>query len=346
MKICPRCQKTYTDDNLNFCLDDGVVLQQQTPAGNEPPETVFMNQPPATNPNPVMTSQPSVQQPPPPAWNTAPQQYGGGQPKKKSSKAWIWALLVLALVVVVCGSGSVAALYFIGRSAENNVAANTTANSKNSSNSRSITTNSASNSTSTLVSNTSTSNASPDGRETAQDIELSDLVIENSLYGNTAFSNDEFTMSSKKPDFYYVIVAKGMGYTTDDGDTKVTLSNRDGGPSTLGYGLVFHSNPTPLMQDYAFLIDTKKKRYRVVHHTPGDEGVVVAWTNSNLIHDGSQENTLEVRDRASDKKVELYINGQLVNTVPNTFGYTNGVPGLYTGGTTPIVFKQLEILKK
>ena len=28
MKICPRCQKTYTDDNLNFCLDDGVVLQQ------------------------------------------------------------------------------------------------------------------------------------------------------------------------------------------------------------------------------------------------------------------------------------------------------------------------------
>ena len=25
MKICPRCQKTYADDNLNFCLEDGSV---------------------------------------------------------------------------------------------------------------------------------------------------------------------------------------------------------------------------------------------------------------------------------------------------------------------------------
>jgi hypothetical protein len=100
------------------------------------------------------------------------------------------------------------------------------------------------------------------------------------------------------------------------------------------------------MQDYAFLLDTKKKRYRVAHHTPGDEENVIPWTNSNLIRDGSQENTLEARDRASDNKIELYINGQLVNTIPNTFGYSNGVPGLYTGGTTPIVFKQLEIHKK
>jgi hypothetical protein len=345
MKICPRCQKTYTDDNLNFCLDDGVVLQQQSTAGSEPPETVFMNQPRPTNPSPAVTSQPNLQQPPPPAWNTAPQQYGGQQ-KKKSSKAWIWVLLILGLVVVVCGSGSVAALYFIGKSAENNTAANTTANTKPSTNSRTTTANTATNSTSTLVSNTSTSGPSPDGRDTVQDIDLSELVIENSQYGNTAFANDEFTMSSKKPDFYYVIVAKGMGYTTNDGDTRVTLSNRDNGASTLGYGLVFHSGPTPLMQDYAFLIDSKKKRYRVAHHTPGDEENVIPWTNSNLIRDGSQENTLEVRDRASDNKIELYINGQLVNTIPNTYGYSNGVPGLYTGGTTPIVFKQLEILKK
>src|SRR5690242_19687576 len=99
MKICPRCQKTYTDDNLNFCLDDGVVLQEAG-GGNEPQPTVFMNQPRPTNPQSAATSQPGVQ----PQWNTAPQQYGGGQ-QKKSSKAWIWVLLILGLVVVLCGGG-------------------------------------------------------------------------------------------------------------------------------------------------------------------------------------------------------------------------------------------------
>ncbi|MEQ1923696.1 MAG: hypothetical protein ABL952_14410, partial [Pyrinomonadaceae bacterium] len=36
MKICPRCQKTYSDDNLNFCLEDGSVLTQ---AAAEPPQS-------------------------------------------------------------------------------------------------------------------------------------------------------------------------------------------------------------------------------------------------------------------------------------------------------------------
>src|SRR5215831_20871864 len=120
MKICPRCQRTYTDDNLNFCLDDGVVLQQAAAGQQEPPATVFMNQPPSTDPRVAQQSQPTVQ----PAWNTAPQQFG--QPPKKSSKAWIWVLLILGLVVILCGTGSVVGLYLIGKSAEQ--AANTTAN--------------------------------------------------------------------------------------------------------------------------------------------------------------------------------------------------------------------------
>ena len=27
MKKCPNCNKTYTDEALNFCLDDGTVLE-------------------------------------------------------------------------------------------------------------------------------------------------------------------------------------------------------------------------------------------------------------------------------------------------------------------------------
>ncbi|MGI8470233.1 MAG: DUF4190 domain-containing protein [Pyrinomonadaceae bacterium] len=49
MKICPTCHQTYTDDSLNFCLNDGSTLQAQA-ARDEPPPTVFMNQPRTTNP--------------------------------------------------------------------------------------------------------------------------------------------------------------------------------------------------------------------------------------------------------------------------------------------------------
>ncbi len=68
MKVCPRCQKTYTDDNLNFCLEDGSVLSQ---AGNAPmPETVLINQPRITASN-----QPGGQPGGQASWGSSPQQY-------------------------------------------------------------------------------------------------------------------------------------------------------------------------------------------------------------------------------------------------------------------------------
>jgi hypothetical protein len=47
MKTCPKCQQTYTDANLNFCLNDGELLLLQD---NAPP-TIFMDAPRTTNPN-------------------------------------------------------------------------------------------------------------------------------------------------------------------------------------------------------------------------------------------------------------------------------------------------------
>jgi hypothetical protein len=338
MKICPRCQKTYTDDNLNFCLDDGVVLQQA--GSTEPPATVFMNQPRPTDPSPrtpITTGQPATQQP---AWNTAPQQYGG--PQKKSSKTWIWVLLILGLVVLVCGGGLVGMFAYIATK-DSGTVANTTTNTKGNTSNTKITlpTNNTTGNTSTT--NTSTTTPS-DGRTNVQDIDLQDWVRDTSLYGNTEFTNGEFIMSSKQKGYYYVLVAPD-DYTTDNADVRVTLRNMDNMDSRYGYGLIFHSNPTPLNQDYAFLIDTKKKKYRVVRHEPSDEKTVVAWTNSNAIKDGTQENTLEIRDKGSDSKVELYINGQLVNSIPNTYGYKGGVPGLYAGDAAKIAFKNLQVVK-
>ena len=48
MKICTICQKTYSDENLNFCLDDGGTLTQ---INDNPPPTMLMNTTRQTNPN-------------------------------------------------------------------------------------------------------------------------------------------------------------------------------------------------------------------------------------------------------------------------------------------------------
>ena len=328
MKICPRCQKTYTDDNLNFCLDDGVVLQ--TTSSNEPPATVFMNQPrPTDPPRQAATNQPGMQQA---AWNTAPQQYGG--PPKKSSKTWLWVVLILGLVVLLCGGGLVGFFAYVATQVDTN----TVAHNATPSNSKTFPSNTSS------TSSTTTTTTSSDGRDDVQDIDLADWVKDFSVYGTTEFTGGEFIMASKQKGYYYVLVAPD-DYTTDGANVRVTLRNMDNMDSRYGYGLIFHSNPTPLTQDYALLIDSKKKKYRVVRHEPSDEKTVVAWTNSTAIKDGSQENLLEARDKPDVSKVELYINGTLVNTIPNTYGYKGGVPGLYAGDAAKIAFKNLQVIK-
>ncbi len=319
MKICPRCQKTYVDDNLNFCLEDGSVLAQATA---EPPQTVMMNEARPTQPQPQMQSQPAAQ----PAWNT-PQQYSM-QPPKKSSKTWIWVLAIFGGLILLCGGGFVGFLAYVGSRVENNSA-----------NIRTSTTtgNKATNSTTSATTTTSSS-----GRSNLETVDLEGWVKQFSAYGNTEFTNGEFVMSAKKKGFYYVLVAPEE-YQTDKADTRVTLRNVDNASGSLGYGLILHSNPTPLQQDYAFLIDTKRKKYRVVHHEPQSEKSVVAWTSSPAIKEGSEENVLEARDL--DDKIELYINGTMVTSIKNIYGFSGGVPGLYSGDGVKVAFKNLEIRK-
>lgn len=49
MKFCPVCNKTYNDDNLNFCLDDGTTLKEIET--DDPPPTIVMDPTRQTNPN-------------------------------------------------------------------------------------------------------------------------------------------------------------------------------------------------------------------------------------------------------------------------------------------------------
>lgn len=257
---------------------------------------------------------------------------------KKSSKTWIWVLLILGGLVLLCGGGFVGVLIYGINQAEkaaNQIATNT---SKSPAPAK-VTTNTKSN-TSTTTTPTTTSTSTD--RVDVESVDLSEWVKENSLFGITEFTGDELIMASKQKRFYYVL-AGGEDQKTENADTRVTLRNVNNGDSSLGYGLVFHSNPTPLQQGYAFLIDSKKKKYRVVHHSPQAEDSVVGWTKSDSILDGAQENTLEVRDYSD--RIDLFINGQMVDSIKNVYGYKGGVCGLYSGDGVKIAFKNMEIAK-
>lgn len=327
MKICPRCQKTYADDNLNFCLEDGSVLSQGTPdlAATQVMNEAQSTQPQRAHPVPQQTA-------PQPAWNT-PQQ-GAVRPQNKSSKTWIWVLGILGAIVLLCGGGGLMLLLFIGSRVET---VNTDANWANGNTAVSTLPGNKIATNSSTATTTSTSS-----RTDLENVDLSGWVRETSAYGNTEFTGGEFVMSAKKRGFYYVLVAPEE-YQTEDADTRVSLRNVDNATGSLGYGLIFHSNPTPLQQDYAFLIDTKRKKYRVVHHEPQKEKAIVTWTASDLIKEGSEENILEVRD--VDDQIELYINGTMVTSIKNIYGYSGGVPGLYAGDGVKVAFKNLEIRK-
>ena len=47
MKVCPKCDKTYTDDGLNFCLSDGELLMEMET--QDAPPTLIMDSARVTN---------------------------------------------------------------------------------------------------------------------------------------------------------------------------------------------------------------------------------------------------------------------------------------------------------
>jgi hypothetical protein len=48
MKRCPTCQRSYTDDTLNFCLEDGAPLKSVSMASLDETLTLDANEPPPT----------------------------------------------------------------------------------------------------------------------------------------------------------------------------------------------------------------------------------------------------------------------------------------------------------
>lgn len=315
MRICPKCGKTYDDESLNFCLDDGSTLNQAG-SGNTLPETVLISQPRPTMSNQSFGNQTEKED------RVVPSQFNS--PHKKSSKTWLWVVGILGAVVLICGGGF-GGLLILGSLSDDEPKWNSN-----------FVTNSVNSATS------ATNKSSDEVRTNVTKVELSSWVQKNSKYGVTEFRGNEFYVNAIKSNFYYVLVASAK-YPSANSTTKITTRNIESKNFTLGYGLIINSNPVPLIKDYAFLINSSNSKYRVVSHTPGNEQTIVSWKSSSSIKSGSEENILEVQDE--DGQFKFFINGDLIETVSSKDSYQNGVPGVYVGGTTPIVFSNLEIRK-
>ncbi len=313
MKICPRCQKTYNDESLNFCLDDGAVLTHSAIVDQSLPATIFLNQTPPTSPNQPFGSQSGA----PNRWND-PNQFSL-QPAPKKSKAWIWVLGILGGLMLLCGGGFAGFVYW---------AANLEKTNRNTNKNYEF--------------NSNVKRPTPTDETSTQKIDLSEWVKGDTNLGVTEFEGGEFLMRSKNKGFYFVL-ASPITYKTENATTKVTVRNVNEDDTSLGFGLIIHSSPVPLTQDYAFIIDSENKRYRIVRHSPQKEISVVEWSRSSAIKNGTQKNILEVRDE--NKKMNFYINGELIKTINNTDGYSGGVTGLYSGDAVQVAFSDFKIAK-
>ncbi len=106
MKQCPRCKQSYSDANLNFCLEDGELLMvmQEQPGryADDSPPTVLLEQSRRTNPSNWQAPPPSA---PPAQWQpqaiNAPQGQFGGFPMVVSPNQ------TLAIVSLGLGIGSI-----------------------------------------------------------------------------------------------------------------------------------------------------------------------------------------------------------------------------------------------
>jgi hypothetical protein len=293
-------------------------------AGQSMPETVLLNEPRMTAQPQQPQSQPGAQG----SWNVPPQQPYSMQPAKKSSKTWLWVLLILGGLVLICGGGFVGMLAYIGSQVDNNSNFANTFSNKSTSN--------------RSTSNSNDTTTSTSDRSALTTVDLSEWIPDSAKFAAVEFTDGELFVQNHEKTFYYVLAGtedqKSVG-----SDARITVRNVENIETNLGYGLVFHSDTTPLQKGYAFVIDAKRKRYRVVRHSPKNETAVVNWSRSDAIREGTASNTLEVRDQAAS--VDLYINGTKINSIKNTHGYPNGVVGIYASNALKVAFKDFEVRK-
>jgi ketosteroid isomerase-like protein len=104
MKHCPSCQSNYTDDTLQFCLQDGTQLVGL--ANTNAPTVAYTEEATIIRPKPpeqvVPLGQPNFQTQPQQNWQTNPTNFPSEQKKSGTAKA---VLLTILAMLVLFGAG-------------------------------------------------------------------------------------------------------------------------------------------------------------------------------------------------------------------------------------------------
>lgn len=365
MKRCPTCNRTYTDDGLSFCLDDGALLLSAggPPTGGQadfdPNATLAY---PATRdtsgtPNPPFpTNVPPQQVVPtpqqqhhhqPPQWSPAPYaQPAAVAAGRKKSNPLPWILGIVG-VLLVLGIGAIVMLSIAGGSNSNNSNSNNNnraANNANNSNNSNRTANA--NNANANNSNTSTSNTSTTASLT-DDFSTQKWGTGARAFGSF-YADGEYHMHHKVADQYVVIYSPDEeSYHTEDATVKVTVHSVDNNIPTVGYGVVVHGQLVDgKLQGYAFLIKNgPDPKYGIMLLENGEQTTLVKPATSSAIRTGTNPNQLEVRIKGS--QLSFYINGQYATSVTDTadLADTDGRIGFYTSTGGEVAFDDLMVQK-
>ncbi len=345
MKRCPQCNRTYTDDGLSFCLDDGSpLLSSSAPPPSDPSATVQYPQARDTSAQPTIafnSGQAQVPPPPPisspmppPAWSPMP------PPATQKRSIWPWVLGICAVIVLMLIGGGI--LIFVVANMTN-----TNNNNGNSNNSNSRVANR--NTNSNKNTNTEETNTNTNSRSTLSSFkdDFSDKSwgTGESQYGNIWYQEEEYHMHATKGGFIVMYAPEKSDYHDENATVRIGLRSIDGNPPVTGYGLVVHGEKKDgKLEDYGFLIyNGDSPKYKIVLHKAGAETKIVDWTSTSTIRSGTAPNQIEVRIR--DTKMDFYINGQFATSVVDTEGYKRGRVGLYTSDVGEVAFDDLEISK-
>jgi hypothetical protein len=335
MKRCPQCNRTYTDDALSFCLDDGSpLLSTSGPSAADSSPTIQYPPPRETNAQATIAFNPGQQQQqppgPPPAWSPMPPPVT----QKRSVLPWV---LGIGAVLLFMGIGVVILIVAIARV--------TNDNSNNSNNSNRL-----ANRNTNKNTNGDDPNSNSNTRSTLSSYkdDFSDNTrwgTGESQYGNIWYQDESYHMHATKSGFIVMYAPDKPEYHDDNATVRVGLRSIDGNPPITGYGVTVHGEKKDgKLEDYGFLIyNGDAPKYKIVLHKAGAESKVVDWTPSSTIRAGALPNEIEVRMRGL--KMDFYINGQFVTSITDEANYKAGRVGLYTSDVGEVAFDDLEINK-
>ncbi|HEX7998656.1 MAG TPA: hypothetical protein VF528_09720 [Pyrinomonadaceae bacterium] len=357
MKRCPTCNRTYTDDGLSFCLDDGaLLLNAGGPTGGGPAnfdpnatlaypaarDTSGTPNPPFPTNVPPQQVVPTPQQQPQPHWSPAP--YAPQPAARKKSNPLPWILGIVG-VLLVLGIGAIVMLSIAGGSNSNNSNANNNNRAANNSNNTNRNANNTNNSNANN-SNNSNYNSSTKGALT-DDFSTQKWGTGARAFGSF-YADGEYHMHHTVADQYVVIYSPDEeSYRTEDATVKVTVRSVDNNIPTVGYGIVVHGELVDgKLQGYAFLIKNgPDPKYGVMLLENGEQKTLIKPATSSAIRTGTNPNQLEVR--ISGSQLSFYINGQYATSITDTadLADTDGRVGFYTSTGGEVAFDDLSVQK-